>query len=93
MRRLTAVAIVCPTLDLTELLPCLSAAGWPCRAGEGTGGELPSGRAGEGIGGELPSGRKRTSPGGEILQLFLGKFCCSGLEWLLLEVVVSEEFS
>ena len=58
--------------------------------------ELPAGSSAggwAGIGGELPSGRKRTPPGGGILQLFSGKICCSGVEWLLLEGVVPEEFS
>ena len=53
LRRQAAVAITCPTLVLTELLPGSLAEGWPCSSGGGTGGDLPS-------------GGKRTCPGGGI---------------------------
>ena len=83
LRRQAAVAIACPTLVFIELLPGSSAEGWPCCTGGGASGEQPS-------------GRKCTCPGGGIWQLAnscTADVCGSGLDWLLLEVVVSEELS
>ena len=82
-RRQAAVANPCPTIDFIGLPLVPTAEGWPWWTWGWTGGDLPS-------------GGKRTCAGGGMGQLAgfkLADDCCSGLDWLLLEEVSSDDVS